>query len=244
MHEVGSILQCVRWNCTQFNCDHVYTILVLCTGFAFLQVPVSWVVVIGEEFLFQYSKAETAINCWHCKYFNESLFMGTSAWEQVYSCLCPHSWLLLGLEVSCFALRIVSVWFLQCKTGLFLKTEAVGASGQRPVFCPVHKQEQLKLFCETCDRLTCRDCQLLEHKEHRYKYYHVLIPVVCFLRGWNGVLCPKYCCMYSSLGWNDPSQSRTYVECWELWAISWLSFMKFCKCRFKPTWAEVIWCDC
>ncbi|KAM9003093.1 E3 ubiquitin-protein ligase TRIM33 [Sarcophilus harrisii] len=49
-------------------------------------------------------------------------------------------------------------------------SEAVGASGQRPVFCPVHKQEQLKLFCETCDRLTCRDCQLLEHKEHRYLF--------------------------------------------------------------------------
>uniref|UniRef100_A0A8D0ZLH6 E3 ubiquitin-protein ligase TRIM33 n=1 Tax=Sus scrofa TaxID=9823 RepID=A0A8D0ZLH6_PIG len=49
-------------------------------------------------------------------------------------------------------------------------SESVGASGQRPVFCPVHKQEQLKLFCETCDRLTCRDCQLLEHKEHRYQF--------------------------------------------------------------------------
>lgn len=49
----------------------------------------------------------------------------------------------------------------------------MGASGQRPVFCPVHKQEQLKLFCETCDRLTCRDCQLLEHKEHRYKYSQI-----------------------------------------------------------------------
>uniref|UniRef100_UPI00398F0D73 E3 ubiquitin-protein ligase TRIM33 isoform X2 n=1 Tax=Pristiophorus japonicus TaxID=55135 RepID=UPI00398F0D73 len=48
--------------------------------------------------------------------------------------------------------------------------EAVGASSQRPVFCPVHKQEQLKLFCETCDKLTCRDCQLLEHKEHRYQF--------------------------------------------------------------------------
>uniref|UniRef100_A0A8C4PIV2 E3 ubiquitin-protein ligase TRIM33 n=1 Tax=Equus asinus asinus TaxID=83772 RepID=A0A8C4PIV2_EQUAS len=47
---------------------------------------------------------------------------------------------------------------------------SVGTSGQRPVFCPVHKQEQLKLFCETCDRLTCRDCQLLEHKEHRYQF--------------------------------------------------------------------------
>ncbi|KAM5182064.1 E3 ubiquitin-protein ligase TRIM33 isoform 3-T3 [Mantella aurantiaca] len=51
-----------------------------------------------------------------------------------------------------------------------MSSESVGASGQRPVFCPVHKQEQLKLFCETCDRLTCRDCQLLEHKEHRYQF--------------------------------------------------------------------------
>ncbi|KAM4796329.1 E3 ubiquitin-protein ligase TRIM33 isoform 2-T2 [Rhinophrynus dorsalis] len=51
-----------------------------------------------------------------------------------------------------------------------VSSESVGASGQRPVFCPVHKQEQLKLFCETCDRLTCRDCQLLEHKEHRYQF--------------------------------------------------------------------------
>ncbi|XP_007907565.2 E3 ubiquitin-protein ligase TRIM33 isoform X1 [Callorhinchus milii] len=48
--------------------------------------------------------------------------------------------------------------------------EVMGVSSQRPVFCPVHKQEQLKLFCETCDKLTCRDCQLLEHKEHRYQF--------------------------------------------------------------------------
>ncbi|XP_030589294.1 E3 ubiquitin-protein ligase TRIM33 isoform X4 [Archocentrus centrarchus] len=49
-------------------------------------------------------------------------------------------------------------------------SESVSASGQRPVFCPIHKQEPLKLFCETCDTLTCRDCQLLEHKEHRYQF--------------------------------------------------------------------------
>ncbi|XP_062855196.1 E3 ubiquitin-protein ligase TRIM33 isoform X2 [Trichomycterus rosablanca] len=51
-----------------------------------------------------------------------------------------------------------------------LSEESVGTSGQRTVFCPVHKQEALKLFCETCDKLTCRDCQLLEHKEHRYQF--------------------------------------------------------------------------
>uniref|UniRef100_A0A8C9WN74 E3 ubiquitin-protein ligase TRIM33 n=1 Tax=Scleropages formosus TaxID=113540 RepID=A0A8C9WN74_SCLFO len=51
-----------------------------------------------------------------------------------------------------------------------VSSESVGASGQRLVFCPIHKQEPLKLFCETCDTLTCRDCQLLEHKEHRYQF--------------------------------------------------------------------------
>ncbi|TRY82436.1 hypothetical protein DNTS_007886 [Danionella cerebrum] len=51
-----------------------------------------------------------------------------------------------------------------------VSSESVGTSGQRPVFCPIHKQEALKLFCETCDTLTCRDCQLLEHKEHRYQF--------------------------------------------------------------------------
>ncbi|XP_056132586.1 transcription intermediary factor 1-alpha [Lampris incognitus] len=51
-----------------------------------------------------------------------------------------------------------------------LSPEGVGMSTQRPVFCDVHKQEPLKLFCETCDRLTCRDCQLLKHKDHNYQF--------------------------------------------------------------------------
>ncbi|XP_072233306.1 transcription intermediary factor 1-alpha isoform X2 [Leuresthes tenuis] len=48
--------------------------------------------------------------------------------------------------------------------------EALGLSTQKPVFCDIHKQEPLKLFCETCDRLTCRDCQLLKHKDHNYQF--------------------------------------------------------------------------
>ncbi|KAF7648710.1 hypothetical protein LDENG_00152880 [Lucifuga dentata] len=51
-----------------------------------------------------------------------------------------------------------------------MSPESVGMSTQRPVFCDVHKQEPLKLFCETCDRLTCRDCQLLKHKDHNYQF--------------------------------------------------------------------------
>ncbi|KAM9223541.1 tripartite motif-containing protein 66 [Leptosomus discolor] len=37
------------------------------------------------------------------------------------------------------------------------------------LFCPVHTQEPLKLFCETCDTLTCHSCLLTEHKEHRFR---------------------------------------------------------------------------
>ncbi|CAJ1055055.1 transcription intermediary factor 1-alpha isoform X3 [Xyrichtys novacula] len=51
-----------------------------------------------------------------------------------------------------------------------MSPEAVGISTQKPVFCDIHKQEALKLFCETCDRLTCRDCQLLKHKDHNYQF--------------------------------------------------------------------------
>ncbi|KAL6106418.1 trim24 [Pungitius sinensis] len=48
--------------------------------------------------------------------------------------------------------------------------EVHGASAQRPMFCDIHKQEPLKLFCETCDLLTCRDCQLVKHKDHNYQF--------------------------------------------------------------------------
>lgn len=26
------------------------------------------------------------------------------------------------------------------------------------------------MYCETCDRLTCRDCQLVDHRDHKYKF--------------------------------------------------------------------------
>ncbi|XP_060100437.1 transcription intermediary factor 1-alpha-like [Heteronotia binoei] len=51
-----------------------------------------------------------------------------------------------------------------------VSSEAVGVTSQHPVFCRFHREEQLKLYCETCDKLTCRDCQLLDHKHHRYQF--------------------------------------------------------------------------
>ncbi|KAJ2941124.1 hypothetical protein O0L34_g10359 [Tuta absoluta] len=38
------------------------------------------------------------------------------------------------------------------------------------MFCREHPQERLSLFCETCDRLTCRDCQLQHHRDHKYQF--------------------------------------------------------------------------
>ncbi|XP_071618077.1 tripartite motif-containing protein 66 [Heliangelus exortis] len=44
------------------------------------------------------------------------------------------------------------------------------AAGEFSLFCPEHTKEPLKLFCETCDTLTCHSCLLTEHKEHRFRH--------------------------------------------------------------------------
>lgn len=45
-----------------------------------------------------------------------------------------------------------------------------GTTGTKSIMCHIHSQEKLSLFCETCDRLTCRDCQLVDHRDHKYKF--------------------------------------------------------------------------
>lgn len=52
----------------------------------------------------------------------------------------------------------------EVKDGIF------GESKQRHMYCQTHKTEPLKLFCLTCETLTCRDCQLNEHKDHKYQF--------------------------------------------------------------------------
>ncbi|XP_010220525.1 PREDICTED: transcription intermediary factor 1-beta [Tinamus guttatus] len=43
-------------------------------------------------------------------------------------------------------------------------------SSSQALHCALHKQEPLVLFCDTCDTLTCRDCQLSAHKDHQYQF--------------------------------------------------------------------------
>ena len=40
----------------------------------------------------------------------------------------------------------------------------------REVKCSKHKDEPLKLYCSDCHKLVCRDCTLINHKNHRYAF--------------------------------------------------------------------------
>ena len=37
-------------------------------------------------------------------------------------------------------------------------------------YCSKHKGEILKLFCNTCQKLLCRDCVLVDHRQHEYVF--------------------------------------------------------------------------
>uniref|UniRef100_F7DW73 Tripartite motif-containing protein 66 n=1 Tax=Monodelphis domestica TaxID=13616 RepID=F7DW73_MONDO len=58
----------------------------------------------------------------------------------------------------------------------FLSRSQKGSSGMdsgsndSSLYCPLHGQEILKLFCETCDVLTCHSCLMIDHKDHRCRH--------------------------------------------------------------------------
>ncbi|KAJ7392711.1 hypothetical protein OS493_010364 [Desmophyllum pertusum] len=40
----------------------------------------------------------------------------------------------------------------------------------KPCFCKEHQGELIKLFCETCDEVICRDCTIVKHRDHKYTF--------------------------------------------------------------------------
>ncbi|KAL9958095.1 hypothetical protein ACROYT_G035064 [Oculina patagonica] len=44
--------------------------------------------------------------------------------------------------------------------------------------CEKHDGEILKLFCQTCDQLICRDCAVIDHRDHRYSFIKDIFPAV------------------------------------------------------------------
>lgn len=45
-----------------------------------------------------------------------------------------------------------------------------------PPTCSIHDQEQMRLYCFDCDHLICRDCIILDHKEHKYDFVKKVAP--------------------------------------------------------------------
>ena len=45
-------------------------------------------------------------------------------------------------------------------------------SVRRKWHCEEHNDELLKLFCKTCQKVICRDCALVTHREHDYTFVH------------------------------------------------------------------------
>lgn len=41
---------------------------------------------------------------------------------------------------------------------------------QSNLFIYIFFKETLSCYCETCDKLTCRDCMLTEHRDHSFKF--------------------------------------------------------------------------
>ena len=41
--------------------------------------------------------------------------------------------------------------------------------------CQKHPGEPLKLYCQDCEVLICRDCVLVQHKDHKYSFVHEVI---------------------------------------------------------------------
>ncbi|XP_059612511.1 E3 ubiquitin-protein ligase TRIM33 isoform X2 [Phlebotomus argentipes] len=68
-------------------------------------------------------------------------------------------------------LKITKDHTIKPKEEATAESQNSSATGKN-LMCPVHSQEKLSLFCETCEKLTCRDCQLADHRDHKYKFAH------------------------------------------------------------------------
>ncbi|KAI8502441.1 hypothetical protein Bbelb_200290 [Branchiostoma belcheri] len=52
----------------------------------------------------------------------------------------------------------------------FRSGAALKAAKLRTQPCRLHEDESLKFFCQTCEEAVCRDCIIMEHKDHSYTH--------------------------------------------------------------------------
>ena len=48
--------------------------------------------------------------------------------------------------------------------------DAATLQSSQTQYCTKHKSEPLKLFCNTCQKVVCRDCTLVDHRQHDYMF--------------------------------------------------------------------------
>lgn len=75
------------------------------------------------------------------------------------------------MVVYVLRLKITKEHTIKCKEEALAELQAtMPGRSAHDMFCAEHSAERLSLFCETCDRLTCRDCQLTHHRDHKYQF--------------------------------------------------------------------------
>ena len=50
------------------------------------------------------------------------------------------------------------------------RIDAATLQSCRMHYCTLHATEVVKIYCEMCEKLVCRDCTLVDHHEHSYKF--------------------------------------------------------------------------
>ena len=52
-----------------------------------------------------------------------------------------------------------------------LEVKSLGSKAlAKPSFCTKHADEVLKLYCDTCQKTICRDCTIVDHRDHKYNF--------------------------------------------------------------------------
>ncbi|KAK3596676.1 hypothetical protein CHS0354_038908 [Potamilus streckersoni] len=90
-------------------------------------------------------------------------------------CIDCHEWLCDQCVFAHKRVRITKDHTISEKITPETAMDLPESKPKRHIFCELHKTEKVKLFCITCDKLTCRDCQLLEHKDHKYQFINETI---------------------------------------------------------------------
>ncbi|XP_066265159.1 E3 ubiquitin-protein ligase TRIM45-like [Branchiostoma lanceolatum] len=116
------------------------------------------------------SKEDDKVQCDNCE--EEGANHGCVPCEEFFcdECICAHR---RGKRTRSHEV----IGAADLKEQLITKTGSL-KSKSLPI-CPKHDDEKMKFYCETCKHPICRDCTVLQHKNHQYGY---LGDTVCNIR--------------------------------------------------------------